>query len=61
MEPIMPDWVMPLLALVALLGFIGFAFRQGTKVKPDHDNPDNWSTGGGGPSTGDGSLGADGH
>jgi hypothetical protein len=30
------------------VGFIGFAFRQGTKVKPDGDNPDkifhlNWT------------------
>jgi hypothetical protein len=58
----MPNWVVPLLALCALVGFIGFAFRQGTKVRPDKDNnPDNWSgpTGGGG---GDGSdHGSGGH
>jgi hypothetical protein len=38
----MPDWLGPLPALCALVGFIGFAFRQGTKVKPDGDgNRDN--------------------
>ena len=38
MEPTMPDWVGPLLALVVIIGFIGFAFRQGTKVKRDPNN-----------------------
>jgi hypothetical protein len=60
----MPNWVGPLVAFVVLVGFIGFAFRQGTKVTPDKDNPDNWAnSGGGGPSTGDGSHhgGFDGH
>jgi hypothetical protein len=38
----MPDWFLPLLALIALVGFIGFAFRQGTKA-----NPDNWQGGAG--------------
>jgi hypothetical protein len=53
----MPNWVGPLLVLCALAGFIGFAFRQGTKVTPDKDNPDNWPPGGG-----DGSHhGFDGH
>jgi hypothetical protein len=63
MEPNMPHWLGPLLALCALVGFIGFAFRQGTKVKPDKDNPDNWQNPGGGQSTGDGSHhgGFDGH
>ena len=37
-----PNWVEPLFALIGLVGFICFAFRQGTKVKPDNDNPDNW-------------------
>jgi hypothetical protein len=32
------------------VGFIGFAFRQGMKVTPDRDNPDNFPTGGGGKS-----------
>jgi hypothetical protein len=50
----MPNWIGPLLALAALTGFIGFAFRQGTKVKPDQDNPDNWQSG-------EGSTGSDGH
>ncbi|MGH6643431.1 MAG: hypothetical protein ACRED3_12125 [Bradyrhizobium sp.] len=44
----MPGWLGPLLALCALVGFIVFAFRQGTKVKPDKDNPDNWQGSGGG-------------
>ena len=54
----MPDWLGPLLALCVLGGFIAFAFRQGTKVKPNKDgNPDN-SVGGGG---GDALHGGDGH
>ncbi|MGH6643430.1 MAG: hypothetical protein ACRED3_12120 [Bradyrhizobium sp.] len=55
----MLDWLGPLLALCALGGFIAFAFRQGTKVRPNADgNPDN-SVGGGG---GDASHGgSDGH
>jgi hypothetical protein len=59
----MPNWVGPLLALVVLAGFMGFAFRQGTKVKPDKDNPDNWQSGGGEQSPGEGSHhgGFDGH
>jgi hypothetical protein len=60
----MPNWVGPVFAFVVLVGFIGFAFRQGTKVTPDKDNPDNWTTsGGGGPFTGGGSHhgGFDGH
>jgi hypothetical protein len=58
----MPNWVGPLLALIALAGFIGFAFRQGTKVKPNKDNPDNWQGIGGGQSTGEESHhGFDGH
>ena len=39
-----PNWIEPLLALIALVGFISFAIRQGTKVKPDKDNPDNWQS-----------------
>jgi hypothetical protein len=27
----MPNWVMPLLVLIVLVGFVGFAFRQGMK------------------------------
>lgn len=56
----MPNWLGPLLALCALVGFIGFAFRQGTKVKPDGDgNRDNSI---GGYSGEDGSHhGSDGH
>jgi hypothetical protein len=40
-----PNWFFPLLALIVLVGFIGFAFRQGMKVTPDKDNPDNWQSG----------------
>jgi len=59
---IVPNWVGPLLALIVLVGFIGFAFRQGLKVKPDRENPDNWQSNGGGQSSGDGSHhGFDGH
>ena len=55
----MPNWIGPLLALVVLVGFIGFAFRQGLKVTPDEDNADNQYSGG---PTGDGSHhGVDGH
>ena len=43
-----PNWVEPLFALIGLVGFISFAFRQGTKVKPDKDNPDNWQSYSGG-------------
>lgn len=39
----MPDWLGGFLALGALIGFIGFAFRQGTKVKPSDDNHDTWA------------------
>jgi hypothetical protein len=62
-EQTMPNWLGPLFALVVLAGFTGFAFRRGTKVTPDKDNPDNWSSSGGGQSTGDGSHhgGFDGH
>jgi hypothetical protein len=55
MELTMPNWVVPLLAFIVLVGFIGFAFRQGMKVTPDKNNPDNWPSSGGGQSTGDGS------
>jgi hypothetical protein len=60
---IMPNWLGPLLALCALVGFLGFAFRQGTKVKPDGDgNRDNSIGGYSGYSGGDGSHhGSDGH
>jgi hypothetical protein len=34
----MPSWFVPLICLIGLVGFIGFAFRQGTKVHPDRDN-----------------------
>ncbi|WP_436216492.1 hypothetical protein, partial [Bradyrhizobium sp. LjRoot220] len=48
-ETIMPNWVGPVLALCALVGFIAFAVRQGTKVKPNKDgNPDNSVGGPGG-------------
>ena len=39
----LPNWLVPLLALVGLVGFIGFAFRQGTKVKPSGDSHEAWT------------------
>jgi hypothetical protein len=57
---VIPHWLAALGALLLLLGFIGFAFRQGLKVKPDR-NPDNWPPGTGS-QPGDGaSHGFDGH
>ena len=35
----MPSWLDPLICLVALVGFIWFALRQGTKVSPDPSPP----------------------
>jgi len=43
----MPNWLPPLVALMALVGFIGFAFRQGTKVKPNRDPTEVWTGGDG--------------
>jgi len=54
-DQIMPNWLLPLLALVAIVGFIAFAFRQGTKVKPDKSNTDNWDRFGGPPDSHSGS------
>ncbi|MDN3276033.1 hypothetical protein QWJ07_17350 [Frankia sp. RB7] len=34
----MPDWLLVPICLVALLGFIGYGFYQGTKVAPDRNN-----------------------
>jgi len=34
----MPDWILAPICLGALVGFIWFAFRQGTKVSPDRNN-----------------------
>jgi hypothetical protein len=34
----MPDWILGLIGLAALTGFIGYAFYQGTKVRPDPNN-----------------------
>jgi len=56
----MPDWLLPLIAGSMLIGFIAFAFRQGTKVHPDRDNRDNWTTSGGGMDSSHGG-GLDGH
>ncbi len=51
---IVPHWLIVPGAIVVLLGFIGFAFRQGMRVTPAKDNPDNWTSNAGGQSTGDG-------
>lgn len=45
----MPDWLLALLCLIVLVGVIGFAFRQGLKVKPDRESRDNWDRYGGPP------------
>ena len=34
----MLQWFVGLIFLVILVGFIGFAFRQGMKVTPDRNN-----------------------
>ena len=47
----MPGWLLPLLGFCAIAGFIGFAFRQGTKVSPDRNNTNF------GPSQNDGQVG----
>jgi hypothetical protein len=39
----LPNWLVPLLALIVLVGFIGFAFRQGTKVKPSGNSHEAWT------------------
>ena len=50
----MPNWLGPLLVLILLAVFIGYAFRQGTKVKRSGDSGEPWTGG-------DGSTGDDGH
>jgi hypothetical protein len=37
-DQVMPDWILAPVCLVVLFGFIGYALRQGTKVKPDQNN-----------------------
>jgi len=52
----MPDWLLALICLVALLGFIGYALYQGMRVSPDRNNRNF------GPSQNDGwPGGSDGH
>ena len=34
----MPSWLLAPLCLAVLMGFIGYAFYQGTKVSPDRNN-----------------------
>lgn len=34
----MPDWILAPICLAVLVGFMGFAFRQGLKVRPDRNN-----------------------
>jgi hypothetical protein len=51
----MPDWILAPICLVVLVGFIFYAFRQGTKVTPDRNNSDfgpSQSSGGSGSSDG---------
>jgi hypothetical protein len=50
-----PHWLIGLVIFVVIGGFIGFAFRQGEKVKPDRNkDPDDWvrQTGGSWPNSG---------
>lgn len=42
----MLDWFVATISLVLLVGFIGFAFMQGFRVRPDKDNSDNQYPGG---------------
>lgn len=58
---VVPHWLTASAAFVLLLAFIGFALRQGLKVKPDKDNPDNWPGIGGGYSGDGSSHSSDGH
>ena len=41
--PTVPNWLLPLLALTVLGGFIGFALRQGTRVKPNGYTHEAWT------------------
>lgn len=34
----MPDWLLAVICLAVLVGFIGYAFYQGMKVSPDRNN-----------------------
>jgi hypothetical protein len=34
----MPNWLLALICLIAIIAFVGYAFYQGTKVKPDENN-----------------------
>ncbi len=34
----MSDWVLAPVCILILFGFVGYALRQGTKVKPDRNN-----------------------
>jgi hypothetical protein len=34
----MPNWLLALIYLAVLVGFIGYALYQGTKVSPDRNN-----------------------
>jgi hypothetical protein len=51
----MPDWLLAPICLIVLVGFIGFAFWQGLRVKPDKENRDNWDRFGGPPDSHPGS------
>ena len=50
----MPEWILAPLCVVVLVGFIGYALRQGTKVTPDRSNSNF------GPTNNDGYSGSDG-
>jgi hypothetical protein len=50
----MPNWLGPLLALVLLVGILGFAFRQGMKTKSNNDDSEPWTGGEGAHHSSDG-------
>jgi hypothetical protein len=35
-----PHWLMVAGAILVIVGFIGFAFRQNGNLKPDHEPPE---------------------
>jgi hypothetical protein len=44
-----PDWILAPICVVALVGFIWFAFGRGFMVKPNKENRDDWDRFGGPP------------
>jgi len=57
---IMPDWILGPVCVVLLVGFIFYAFRQGTKIAPDRTS-NGGRTENDYPSSSDGGSDAGGH